>query len=77
MVLTVVYNTQNNEFLDFVHLPELQMIEFQWLRLALSKGPKKVGVPLSPHLRTETGPVSEKLCFLVFEIPDDGRSPEA
>jgi hypothetical protein len=29
----------------------------QWLKLALSKGPNRVGV--SPHLRTETDPVSE------------------
>jgi hypothetical protein len=29
----------------------------------------------SPHLRTETEPVSEMLCFLVFRILDDGQSP--
>jgi hypothetical protein len=29
-----------------------------------------------PHLRTETDPVSETLCFLVFRIPDDGQSSE-
>jgi hypothetical protein len=29
----------------------------QWLRSALSKGPNRVGV--SPHLKTETDPVSE------------------
>jgi hypothetical protein len=34
----------------------------QRLRLALSKGPNRVGV--SPHLRTETDPVSETSCFL-------------
>jgi hypothetical protein len=33
----------------------------QWLRLALSKGPNRVGVSL--HLRTETEPVSETSCF--------------
>jgi hypothetical protein len=33
----------------------------QWLRLALFKGPKRVGV--SPHLRTETDPVSDMSCF--------------
>jgi hypothetical protein len=27
-------------------------------------------------LRTETDPVSEKLCFLVSGIPDDGQSPK-
>jgi hypothetical protein len=26
----------------------------------------------SPSLRTETDPLSEKLCFVVFRIPDDG-----
>jgi hypothetical protein len=30
----------------------------------------------SSHLRTDTDPVSEALCFLVFRIPDDGQSPE-
>jgi hypothetical protein len=29
-----------------------------------------------PHLRTETDPVSEALCFLVFRIPRNGSSPE-
>jgi hypothetical protein len=33
----------------------------QWLRLALSKGPNRVGVSL--HLRTETDPVSETSYF--------------
>jgi hypothetical protein len=33
----------------------------QWSRLALSKGPNRVGV--SPHPRTETDPVSETSCF--------------
>jgi hypothetical protein len=32
-----------------------------------------VGV-LPPHLRTETDPVSETLCSLVFRIADDGQS---
>jgi hypothetical protein len=27
-----------------------------------------------PHLRTETGPVSERSCFLVPRVPDDGKS---
>jgi hypothetical protein len=31
---------------------------------------------LPPHLRTETDPVSEMLCFLVFRIPDNGQSPK-
>jgi hypothetical protein len=47
-----------------------------WLRLALSKGPNWVGV--FPHLRTETDPVSETLCFsmLFRKNPDDGQSPK-
>jgi hypothetical protein len=44
------------------------------LRLALSKGPNRVGV--SPHLRTETDPVSETSCFLVRRTPDDEQSPK-
>jgi hypothetical protein len=31
----------------------------------------------SRHLRTETDPVSETPCFLVFRIPEDGQSLEA
>jgi hypothetical protein len=27
-------------------------------------------------MKTETYPVSETLCFLVFRVPDDGRSPQ-
>jgi hypothetical protein len=46
-----------------------------WLRLALSKGPNTKYVS-SPHLRTETDPLSETLCFLVSRIPDDGQSPK-
>jgi hypothetical protein len=30
----------------------------------------------APHLRTETNPVSETLCFLVSRIPDDVKSPK-
>jgi hypothetical protein len=43
--------------------------------LALSKGPNRVGV-FPPHLRTETDPVSETLCFLVSRRPDDEQSPK-
>jgi hypothetical protein len=28
------------------------------------------------HLRTETDPVSETLCFLFPRVPDDGESPK-
>jgi hypothetical protein len=41
---------------------------------ALSKRPNRVGVFPPAHLRTETDPVSETLCFLVSRIPDDGQS---
>jgi hypothetical protein len=47
------------------------LVQVQRLRLALSKGPNKV-FP-TPHLRTETDPVSETLFSLVFRIPDDGQ----
>jgi hypothetical protein len=48
----------------------------EWLRLALTKGPPTEYVSPSPNPRTKTDPVSETLFFLVFRIPDDGRSPE-
>jgi hypothetical protein len=35
--------------------------------------PKKVS---PPHLSTETDPVSEMLCFLVFRILVNGQSPK-
>jgi hypothetical protein len=46
----------------------LSHIAVQWLRLALSKGPNRIG--FFPHLRTETDPVSETswfslVCFLI------------
>jgi hypothetical protein len=45
----------------------------RWLKLALSKGPNKIGV--FPHLKTETDPVSETswvllLCFLITRTMD-------
>jgi hypothetical protein len=36
------------------------------LRFALSKGPNRIGV--SPHLRTETDPVSETSCLFFFHF---------
>jgi hypothetical protein len=45
------------------------------LERAISKGRNRVGV-FPPRLRTETDPVSETLCFLVFRISDDERSPK-
>jgi hypothetical protein len=44
------------------------------LRLALSKGPHRVGVSPS-HLKMETDSISEMLCFVVFIIPNAGQSP--
>jgi hypothetical protein len=35
----------------------------------LTKRPNRV---FPPHLRTETDPVSETLCFLVSRVPNDG-----
>jgi hypothetical protein len=49
--------------------------KIQTATLALSKGPNRVGV-FRHHLRTETDPVSETLCSVVFRIPDDGQSPK-
>jgi hypothetical protein len=37
-----------------------------WLRLCLSKGPKRVGISPPAHLRIETDPISKTLCFLVL-----------
>jgi hypothetical protein len=36
----------------------------------------KIEVFPPTHLRMETDPVSETLCFLVPRIPDDGKSPK-
>jgi hypothetical protein len=47
----------------------------QWSRLAISKGPNRVGVS-PPHLRAETDSVSETSCFPVSRISDDGQSPK-
>jgi hypothetical protein len=46
----------------------------QVTELALFEGLDRVGV--FPHLRMETDPVSEMLCFLVSRILDNGRSPK-
>jgi hypothetical protein len=35
-----------------------------------------VSGPSFSHLRTETDPVSETLCYLVSRIPDDGQIPK-
>jgi hypothetical protein len=36
------------------------------IAVSFSKGPNRVRVSLSPHLRAETDQVSETLCFLVI-----------
>jgi hypothetical protein len=41
-----------------------------------SRGPTEQLSP-SPHLKIETVPVSETVCFLVFRIPDDGQRSES
>jgi hypothetical protein len=33
-------------------------------------------LPTNQGLKTETDPVSEMLCFLIFRISDNGQSPE-
>jgi hypothetical protein len=43
----------------------------------LRRGLNRVGVSPSPHLRTETVPLSETLCFLVSRIPNGGQSSRA
>jgi hypothetical protein len=43
------------------NITQTQTWVVQWLRLALSNGPNRIGV--SPHLRTEIDPVSETSYF--------------
>jgi hypothetical protein len=57
-------------------LGPLEIANLSHWSLALSKGPNRVGVSPLPHLRTETDPVSETLCFLVSRILDNGQSPK-
>jgi hypothetical protein len=53
--------------LKTVALSCFYFLPFQWVLL---------GPPPPPRLRTETGPVSETLCFLVLRIPNGAQSPE-
>jgi hypothetical protein len=46
------------------------------LRLAVTKGPNRVGGLPSPHLRTQTDTVFVTLCFLLFRFLCGGQSPE-
>jgi hypothetical protein len=39
-------------------------------------GPLELTPITEPDFRTETDPVSETLCYLVFRIPDDAQSPK-
>jgi hypothetical protein len=48
----------------------------QRLRVALSNESNGIVISLPPHLRTETDPDSETLCFLVFRLPEDGHIPK-
>jgi hypothetical protein len=76
-VLTTVYETQNCWVVRLC--PSSGVLETrkhsQWLRLTLSTGSNWVRI-FPPHLRNETDPISEALCFLVSRIPDDGQSPK-
>jgi hypothetical protein len=68
----MVYNIQN--YCVFGFCPSSGILGTRnnnCLRLALSKGPNKVGV-FPPHLRTETDPVSETLRFPLSRILDNG-----
>jgi hypothetical protein len=47
----------------------------QWISPATLRDTRE-WASCSQHLRTETRPVSETLCFIVFRIPDDGHGPE-
>jgi hypothetical protein len=71
----MVYNTQN--YRNFGLCPSSSILkngEQSSVEVALFQGLNRVScLPL--HLRTETDPVSETLCSLIFKIPDDGLSP--
>jgi hypothetical protein len=47
-----------------------------WNEVSSFEGTQQNRSP-SSHMRTETDPVSETLCFLVFIIPDDGQIPQS
>jgi hypothetical protein len=74
---TKLHSHRINRVSDFVHLADSKELEdkntsrVQSLRLALPKGPNRVGV--SPHLRTETHPVSEMSSFYILIFLESGR----
>jgi hypothetical protein len=57
-------------------LGPLQRASLNHWKLALSAGLNRVGVSPPSHLRTETDPVSETLCFLLSRIPGNGQNPK-
>jgi hypothetical protein len=62
-------------FLDFVHRPVFERTVIE-VRSSYWNQQSRCLHPL--HLRTETDPLSETLCSLVFFIiPDDGQSRKA
>jgi hypothetical protein len=63
-----MYNTYIRPLLVYA-----RTADYALSKVALSKGPNRVGSS-SPHLKAETDPVSETLCFLVNR--NDGQSPE-
>jgi hypothetical protein len=67
---TTRYNYGKTKFRNFVAFPSSgggRKTLLCWVpRLALSKGHKRI-MSSSPHLRTETDPISETCCFLVFK----------
>jgi hypothetical protein len=85
-----VVTVRISRFLGFTHRPELETLENTMFRkldlipssgegkekvkLALSEGHNRV-VCLSLHPEKDSDPISETSCFLLFRIPDDGRSP--
>jgi hypothetical protein len=55
--------------LDLFHCPVIEVSSFCWTQ-------QNRYIPFLSHLTTETDPVSETLCFLVFRIPDEEQIPE-
>jgi hypothetical protein len=71
-LLALIDSTWSQVFI-WLSVPD-EVVEL--LRLALSKEPNRIGV--SPHLKTETDPVSEMSCLFFFLVtiknPHDGQS---
>jgi hypothetical protein len=56
-------------------LGPLERANLQWLMLALSKGPNRVGVSFHSPNDGNISSISDAV-FLVFRIPDTEQSPE-